>query len=132
MAAAPGHSFAFEAMKMNTTTKRAIALVSVLGLFGLGMGCELLVDFDRSKIDAGVSDASFNTDTPVGDQGTPDVTQPDVASDSPADSGAETGADTGSDTAADTGSDTGGDADAGGDAGSDAGDAADACDDVEC
>jgi hypothetical protein len=113
---------------MNTTTKRAIALVSVLGLFGAGMGCELLVDFDRSLIDAGISDASFNTDAPVSEGGPDVLPQPDSPMDSPVDTGVDTGA---GDTGIETGTEAGSDADAGSDTSTDSGDAADACNDAD-
>ena len=93
------------------TTGRALAFVA-LGTFALG-GCELIAEFDRSKIDGGGLDSSF-----------PDAPTQDVQQDAP---GADTGADAAPD-AADAASDA---ADAAADTGSDAavdaaGDASDA------
>ena len=78
------------------TTRRAVA-VFALGAFALG-GCELIAEFDRSKIDAGSLDGSF-PDVSQLDVSQPDVNQPDA----PADTGADV-ADTGADVA-DTGAD---------------------------
>ncbi|HSQ66643.1 MAG TPA: hypothetical protein VLM85_25655 [Polyangiaceae bacterium] len=104
-------------------TRRTLALFA-LGAFALG-GCELIAEFDRSKIDAGSLDGSFP------DVSQPDVSQPDVNQpDAPADTGTDAGSDA-ADAAADV-VDAGSDAadaaadvvDAGSDAGADASDAA--------
>ena len=90
------------------TTGRVLAFLA-LGTFALA-GCELIAEFDRSKIDGGGLDSSF-----------PDAPTQDVQQDSPvADTGADTGADAPAD-AADAGSDAG---DAALDAAADASDAA--------
>jgi len=93
-------------------------------LLGVGaVGCELALDFDRTKIDGGAIDASFG-DTATFDQVSPPADgTTDGGTDAPI---AETGSDTGTDTGSDTGTDTG--TDGGTDAGQDAADAADADD----
>lgn len=92
--------------------KRRFAWVALGALF-LG-GCELIVDFDRSKIDSGVLDGSF-ADSPG------DVNQPDVK-----DATTNDVADTGADVTTEAGADAsdGSTADATADAGPDAADAA--------
>jgi len=108
-------------MKKNVMTKtRAIMMGSLVAAM-LAAGCELVVDFDRTKIDGGgpadgsASDVAIDT---TGDQVSPDT-------------GTDTGADTGTDTGTETGTDGGADADAhetGTDTGTDATDASDASD----
>jgi len=59
---------------MNTNTKR-IVLLATLSLTLAAAGCQLIVDFDRTKIDAGAVDASFDIakpDNSVGWFETPD------------------------------------------------------------
>jgi hypothetical protein len=78
--------------------------VIVLG----GVGCELSLDFDRTKIDGGSLDASFS-DAPPADN----FVQPGDAADSGADVAPEDAAEdagTDADAGTDTGADTGGDA----------------------
>jgi hypothetical protein len=107
-----------------TTPRRTRALAATLFfLLGAGaVGCELALDFDRTKIDGGAIDASFG-DTATTDQASPPA---DGTTDGGGDTGADTGTDTGADTGRDTGADTGSD---GGDGGTDGGaDAADADD----
>jgi hypothetical protein len=110
---------------MNSTARRTLGLLAV-GAMTLG-GCELVAEFDRSKIDGGSLDGSFP------DVNVPDVNQPD----SPADTGVDAPVDSGSDAGADATSDAAADAsdastDAASDAGADASDAAaDAPDDAD-
>ena len=60
-------------MKRSLSSKRKVAFFPVLAIVSLGMlaGCELLVDFDRTKIDGGSLgdvDGSFSdVVVPVGD-----------------------------------------------------------------
>lgn len=53
------------------------ALAACLGAMAAFAGCELAVDFDRSKIDggAGLLDSSFS-DSPAADVAQPDATKP--------------------------------------------------------
>ena len=45
---------------MNMHKKRTVALLGLASLLAAGVGCELIVDFDRSKIDGGTeADASM-------------------------------------------------------------------------
>jgi hypothetical protein len=106
----------FASKKRTQSTHRGIA--AALAAFAFLAGCELAVDFDRSKIptpqsDGGVPAADASLDTGL----IPDATVTD------------TGTDTGTDaTVADTGTDTGTDASDSGtdasDSGTDASDAA--------
>lgn len=94
---------------MKTNTKR-IVLLSTLSLAMAAAGCQLIVDFDRTKIDAGAVDASFDVakpDNSVPDTGN-DVTQPDSGKD--ASDGAVSDA---SDASTSDASDAGADADDG-------------------
>jgi hypothetical protein len=79
--------------KANRRARRIVALAIAVGFASLA-GCELAVDFDRQKIDAGTIDGSFS------EGGTVDATPQ-----------------------TDSGQDTGPGTDAGQDAGSDASDA---------
>src|SRR4051812_20051709 len=100
--------------------KRRAQLTIVTVVFGVfAVGCELALDFDRTKIDGGAIDASF------GDVATSDQVAPpgDGNAETSTDGGPETGTDAGTDTGADAAKDTGSDT---GDAGNDAQDAADA------
>jgi hypothetical protein len=117
-----------------------VRVVAVLGLAVLGgvVGCELAVDFDRTKIDGGGIDASFGVDATTGDaiaavdaaDAGGDSSSSDGSVDAPADAPADA-----PDDAGDAGVDAGdagapedaGDAEAGaGDLDADTGDAADA------
>ncbi len=111
--------------KRDQTSRRRtrVHAAVLLLLLGVGaIGCELALDFDRTKIDGGALDASFG-DTALPDQVTPPA---DGTSDTGTDTGADAGTDsnTGTDTGTDTGSDTG--SDTGTDSGADAADADDA------
>ena len=90
-------------MKQRGSRRAVVVVALAVG----AVGCELALDFDRTKIDGGGVDASFG-DVPAIDQNVPDVPTDtpagDSGSDAPADSGAN---DTGTDTGADTGTDTG-------------------------
>jgi hypothetical protein len=117
---------------MNILHKRTIALVSVLALVGAGVGCELIVNFDRSKIpnDAGI-------DAPLTDMGAPDAPSTDSPTDSPppidsppGDSPSESASETGADGAMEAGTETGSDAAEAGDATVDGADGADASPDA--
>jgi hypothetical protein len=62
--------------------RRWVAL-GVVGMMGVA-GCELAVDFDRTRIDSGTFDASISetsTDAPVGMDATGDGTVADSAAD---------------------------------------------------
>jgi hypothetical protein len=48
---------------MNFQQKRSVALFTVATLLAVGVGCELVVDFDRSKIDGGTIEAGSNDAT---------------------------------------------------------------------
>src|SRR5215467_12307286 len=67
-----------------TTRLRALRVVAILGAIGvaaMAVGCELIVDFDRSLIDAGSTvDGSFTDAPPYNDV---------VLNDSPVDQGAD-------------------------------------------
>lgn len=68
---------------MNTNTKR-IVLLTTLSLTLAAAGCQLIVDFDRTKIDAGAVDASFDIAKPdnvVADTGNDVTPQPDSGND---------------------------------------------------
>ncbi len=68
---------------MKTNTKR-IVLLSTLSLAMAAAGCQLIVDFDRTKIDAGAVDASFDVakpDNSVPDTGNDVTPQPDSGKD---------------------------------------------------
>src|SRR5579859_3858606 len=95
---------------MKTLHKGTFAFLLVTTLvIGAGFGCELIVDFDRTKIDAGVVDSGSSDVIPP-----LDAPADRVAVDSGGDSGIDTGVDTGVDTGqgvdtgvVDTGADTG-------------------------
>ena len=102
-----------------TTTMKRITLVAVaFGLTGIVAGCQLIVDFDRTLIDAGASDASIDTSKP--DTGTPDASDGGTTD---ASDGSTTDASDGSTTDASDGSTTDA-SDSGSDADPDASDAA--------
>jgi hypothetical protein len=83
-------------MKLKKQRIATIAALS-LSLAGLLAGCELIVDFDRTKIDGGTVEGGGN-----------DVVQPDGSlPDSGTDGTVDTGVDTGTDGTVDTGTDTG-------------------------
>jgi hypothetical protein len=73
-------------MKMTKTTRRRLMAIAALALLGAA-GCELAVDFDRTKIDAGGIDASFI-------EGGGDTTIPVDANDAAIEAGTDTGPDT--------------------------------------
>ncbi len=107
-----------------TLRNRALLLVGILGIISSATaGCELIADFDRSKIDGGT--------TQVADSEAPDSGTPETDSAPPADAGSDTslppdgGEDAAEDSANDTGNDTGTDANDGAiaDSGPDAADA---------
>jgi hypothetical protein len=81
------------------TNKRSVWLTLLLGVIVMLVGCELVVDFDRSKIpvpspDGGEADVSAQG---LEEAGAGDATVEDTGA------GAETGSDTGVDTGTDTG-----------------------------
>lgn len=98
---------------------RAVTATLLFAFAGLAIaGCELIVDFDRTKIDAGAGDATVS-DAPA------DITPPPVDSgQDAADAGKDAVGDAPVDVAQDTGSDASGDDAGGSDAGDDASDAA--------
>jgi len=94
---------------MRKRGRRASVVVVLAAVMG-ALGCELALDFDRTKIDGGGIDASFGDGPPPFDQSTNDVATetgggdggPDGPSaDAPADAPVRT--DAGSDAPADTG-----------------------------
>jgi hypothetical protein len=91
---------------MRKGSRRAVVVVALAALVA---GCELALDFDRTKIDGGGIDASLG-DVTLADQ--TNETGNEAATDAPpGDGGSDTGTDTGTDTGPkDTGSDTGNDA----------------------
>ncbi len=110
---------------MNRTirVRRAVALSCALVL--AAAGCELAVDFDRTKIDAGSIDASI-ADVVATDSPTPRDSGPDVAVDAPPDAPIDAPLDALGDVTTDANTP---DVDAGTDAAADA--AADAPDDAD-
>jgi hypothetical protein len=94
--------------------KKTRAVIATLVVAAATAGCELIVDFDRTKIDAGATDATVS-----------DVTNPpiDAPVDSPVDAGKDSPADAPADVKVDTGTDAGTDASDAGDAADDAADA---------
>ena len=81
--------------------RRWVAL-GLVGMMGVA-GCELAVDFDRTKIDSGTFDASISetsTDAPVGTDALGDGTVTDSATDA-RDAATDTSADVVIDTAVD-------------------------------
>lgn len=95
-------------MKLKRKSRIAALGTLSLALAGALAGCELIVDFDRTKIDGGTLEGGGETST--GDTGVDtgvDGTKPDTGTDAPADTTVQ---DTGTDTGVDTGADTGADA----------------------
>ncbi len=94
--------------------RRAVAL-GVLGMMGVA-GCELAVDFDRTKIDSGTVDASVSetsTDAPVTMDAQGDGTVNDAAMDAASDVLTDTAAVDSSDGATPADADDASDADGG-------------------
>ncbi len=85
---------------MTKSRKVALGLALAMGV----AGCELIVDFDRTKIDAGAGDGSV-----LPDVSTQDAPAKDVAADVPGDVGSDVvvsdAGDAGSDGALDDGAD---------------------------
>lgn len=81
------------------------AVCVIAGMLVPTVGCELITDFDRTKIDAGALDA-----TVLGDDGSIDGNLPDVLG---GDAGEDTGVDTGIDASLDASDGAVDDADAG-------------------
>src|SRR5580658_1916352 len=76
---------------MNFQQKRRAALFTVAAMLTLGVGCELIVDFDRSLIDggsveAGAFDAAVDS-TVQSDAGAADTSMPPLDTSMPVDTG---------------------------------------------
>jgi len=102
-------------MKLKTKSRIAALAMMSFALAGSLAGCELIVDFDRTKIDGGPVEAGGGDGTVVDtgvDIGKDGITMMDAPADqmNPMDTGTDTGADSGVDTGIDTGVDTGLDA----------------------
>ena len=92
---------------MRKGSRRAVVVVALAASLS-ALGCELALDFDRTKIDGGGIDASFG-DVTVPETGGGDVVA-EAAADAPGEAAAEGGTDAGQDTGTDTGTDAGTDA----------------------
>ncbi len=98
--------------KTNGMSKaHAVVVASLVGALAAcaAAGCELAVDFDRTKIDAGLPTDASLTDV-VADTTGGDNVVPDTSTDAPADTGADSGADVSTDTGVDSAVDAGMDA----------------------
>lgn len=77
-------------MNRRSVTKALFLLFvpgAIVAMFALS-ACELIVDFDRTRIDAGQNadtGAQPAPDSSVQDTGTPDTSAPDASDDAPAD-----------------------------------------------
>ena len=82
-------------MKRNTRSLKKVVLLATLAS-SFVLGCELIVDFDRTRIPVEGGDATTAdvVNPPVGDTGTPDTSTPaDAAPEASTDAGFEGDAD---------------------------------------